>query len=629
MTIKSTEIVTIAALSILVGSLYIGPALAIKGYFERSGEEFTLAQFKTYRNSLLHYLPRAREVYDGNFPPADLSSDTRGQPTVMNTLTSTLFAASIFIARGNMNAAYLLTQFIFSAMAFVGFYLVGRTILESQLWSVLMALVGTLTPIPGKLPFYDWQGWSDFLAFFVKNFIPVVKTQFDKLYLAQIDNPLLTMPFYLITLAALYHFWKKPSAPRSVLAGSLIGLMFYIYFHFWVFIVVLAGILSVYVLFFESKNMPKLKNFGLLLATAALISIPYFINYVRFTQLPTATDYAERLGLAKGRIIGITPANVYDYIVYVLAIIAIYLLIFRKNKNKSIFLWGLCLAMAIVWNIQLVIGYVPVPHTWFKAISPMLFVIIFVLIRYGVGMIKTLNHGWKGAVSTSILILLCLVVVTKKAVNIFSIQEGIQPHLTEYYKFPGDIGASWLWINSNLKPELRIISPSTMNTFYLNTYTSARPFLPTGFTTLISTAEIESRYLTAHKLFAVPEAVFAKRLQRKLETGCVEYECPPDKDSNLNDSVWHIYGNYFAGKYGTFRNFLKGNNPLAIERARANKFDDLITLYRGWDTDWKNVAADYVYYGPWEKQIQPSLPTVKELKLVYQNPSVQIYNIAK
>ncbi|MEK7500836.1 MAG: hypothetical protein AAB642_01795 [Patescibacteria group bacterium] len=628
MTIKSIEVLTIAILSILVGSLYIGPALVIEQHFERSGKNFTLAQFKTYRNSLLHYLPRAREIYDGNFPPADLSGNTRGQPTVMNTLTSTLFAASIFIAQGNINTAYLLAQFIFSALAFVGFYLAGRTILGSRLWSVLMALTGTLTPIPGKLPFYDWQGWGDFLAFFVKNFIPVVKTQFDKLYLAQIDNPLLTVPFYLLTLAALYHFWKKPSAPRSVLAGSLIGLMFYIYFHFWVFIVVLAGILSAHVLLFESKNMPKLKNFGLLLATAALISIPYFINYVRFTQLPTAGDYADRLGLAKGRIIGITSANIYDYIVYVLAIIAIYLLIFKKNKNKSVFLWGLCLTMVTVWNIQLVIGYVPVPHTWFKTAGPVLFIIIFALLHE---MTKTLVIRWTkfNQISIVLLVLLSIVVTAKKVVNILSIRQNPQPHLIEYYRFPEDISLSWSWINKNLEPEPKIVSPSTMAAFYLNTYTSARPFLPTGFTALMSMKEIEERYLTAHKLFEVPEDALRQRLERRVPSGCIEYECPPDKDSNLNDSVWHIYGNYFASKYGTFRNFMKGNNPLVIERAKANKFDDLITLYRDWDADWKNVAADYVYYGPWEKQIQPSPPPAKELKLVYQNPSVQIYHITK
>ncbi|MBI4119964.1 MAG: hypothetical protein HY454_00700 [Parcubacteria group bacterium] len=632
MTTKSTEIIIIASLSILVGSLYIGPPLMIKEYFERSGEEFTLAQFKTYRNSLLHYLPRAREIYDGNFPPADLSGDIREQPTVMNTLTSTLSAASMFITKGNMNAAYLLTQFIFSALAFAGFYLVGRIILESRLWSVLMALAGTLTPIPGKLPFYDWRGWNDFLAFFVKNFIPVVKTQFDKLYLAQIDNPLLTVPFYLLACWSLYRFWKQPSYKKAVLAGLFAGLLFYIYFHLWVFWVVLIGILFGYAVAFERKNAVQLKSLALLTATTAVMAIPYFVNYFKFSQLPASQDYTFRLGLAQGRFIGINSANILDYLVYLLLIPAIYFICFRANSRKAVFLWSMCATMITVWNIQLLVGYVPVPHTWFKVIGPTMFIILFILAHDLIKKYQNRHVHLKKMV-VLLVVLLSVATVTKKIVNVLEIKKSIQPHLVMYYAFPNDITASWGWINNNLEPEPKLLSPSSMNSFYLNTYTSARPYLATAFTTLLSMKEIEERYLTAHKLFKVPEDILRQRLERKVPIGCLEYQCPPDKDSNLNDSVWHIYGNYFASKYGDFRHFLRGADsdaPDAIELAKLQKFDELIERYRLLKTDWKSSPADYAYYGPWEQQINSVRSDLDEnLTLIYKNPSVAIYRIKK
>ncbi len=56
----------------------------------------------------------------------------------------------------------------------------------------------------------------------------------------------------------------------------------------------------------------------------------------------------------------------------------------------------------------------------------------------------------------------------------------------------------------------------------------------------------------------------------------------------------------------------------------------LIKRYNNPSPNWRDVDADYVYYGPWEKQFgQPNLSQNKNLKIIYENPTVQIYKILR
>ena len=110
--------VLIAAFS--VGVLFILPPLGIWNHFSENNQSldaaqdkpFALATLSAYRDELYSYLPRAREIYDGHFPPAELSLDEQG-PTPFNALPSLFLAGLIAIFGGNINLAYLAAQFIF------------------------------------------------------------------------------------------------------------------------------------------------------------------------------------------------------------------------------------------------------------------------------------------------------------------------------------------------------------------------------------------------------------------------------------------------------------------------------------------------------------------------------------
>ncbi len=128
----------------LVGFLYIAPPLIIAGHLRDLGQPFIL-NFNVHRDDLF-YLGRAKEIYDGHFPPSDPFSDTQ-PPTVQNPLSSTIVAAFIWLTGGNVTTAYLLAQFILAPISFLIFYWLGQMLFKKFNWAILFAYIGVLTPI--------------------------------------------------------------------------------------------------------------------------------------------------------------------------------------------------------------------------------------------------------------------------------------------------------------------------------------------------------------------------------------------------------------------------------------------------------------------------------------------------
>ncbi len=624
--ISISELTLVFLSSLLVGWLYIGPPLMVRKNFVDSGHDFVLAQYKTYRDSMHVYLPRAREIYDGHYPPAELY-DSNKRSTIQNLLPTTLFAAFVFLFKGNVDYAYLGAQFVFVGIIFALFYVLGRILFNSRWWALFFSLVAVLSPIPLKLPFYKWRGLVEFQAFFVNNFFPFVRTQFDQLYFARIDEPLLTYPVYLSAILTFFVFWKKPTTTLAVLSGVLAGLLSYTYFHHWIYWMSVLLVLFGWVVFFGRTDRGKLKTYLILLFSTAVTLVPYFWQYLSFSKLATAPDFIFRAGVAYGRSLGLVKANIPDYLIYFLMAGLVYWIYWKHDNKKCVLFLGLIAGMFLVWNIQLVVGYLPVPHFFRRSISPILFIITFNVIC---DVVKMLGLKWRYLYKTSIIALtiLSLFIVTKKINNIFLIDCCIQKHIASYYKFPDEVAESWRWVNINLEGENSVLSPSTMTSFYLTTHTSMRPFLPTAFITMLSMAEMEERYLKSHRFFGVSDDIFSRRLGGKLESGCYEYECFPDKGSNLNDSFGDLYGNYVNSRFGSFKSFTDVSYIGPVYKKRQEIIEKMSERYAKVLPDRYGIDVDYVYMGPLEEQINKvDFSRYDNLKLVYKNPSVSIYEM--
>ena len=631
--VTKKELFLVGCIAIVAGFLFIAPPLALKHYFEASGKHFVLAQLKTYRDELYTYLPRAREIYDGHFPPAELSLDQQG-PSPLNALPSLVFSSFIFLSGGNINAAYLLAQFVFSAIIFILLYILGRLLLRSRPWAFLMATLGTLTPIlPGVFSFDFKNDPNVLFNFTIKQFVPIVNTQIDKLSLSRIDSPLLVLPFYLLSIIFFILFFRQPKFILTIFAGISAGILAYVYITTWIYWMIMLGIVFVLIFIFKRDDKLLIKNFILLFFVCALTLIPYAINYLRFKSIPFSEDISYRLSIFSGRELGIFSGNLLDYFVYILMAGAVFFVYFRKrgkissesdDKKEGLLFFGLIIAAAVVWNIQLVLGQSVFLPKWRYPISVALYLILFSLVCRWLEYFKS-NRRSLIRIGSITVVVLTLFVFIKYTYNSVSILIKPNHETLAYYEFSDDIIDSWDWINANIDGEPKILSPSYVTSIYLMTYTSARPFLPRGHLTLASNYELENRFLSARKLFNVPPDLLRQELEGKVKFDCSDSGCFPDIGINLNKTTFQLYGDGFKK---TFRQSLTSVGGTA--GMPAGKIDELMSRYQDVNTNLAVEESDYVYFGPWEKQLGALNPLSKhELDLKFRNDSVEIYKIVK
>jgi hypothetical protein len=594
-------------LSVLVGLLYIGPSLMVWKNFDESGLRFVSIQHKKNSPEIQQYLSRAREIYDGHFPPAEIYGS---QPavTMQNPFPSTLFSGFLFLFGGNVNLAHLTALFLFSAIIFVLFYLLGKEMFKGRIKSLFFAVVAVLTPIVNvakETPFFG--SFSDFKIRFLNSFLFFIKTQFAQLPLDRFDEPLLTYPIYLSAIIFFVIFWKKPSTVIAIFSGFFAGLLFFTYFHHWVYWTIVIGILFIYTFIFKRKENPDLfKNYLILLAVLVIMFIPYLLNYIAFNQMPSSNDFSFKVSTMRGHYFGIAKENIIDYLTYAVLGALVYLTYWKKDKNKAILFFGFILAMFAVWNVQLVTGVVPLQAFFRRTLVPIIFLIVFSLFYNWLSFLESKRQFVKKYI-TGVLICLIFFVAAKNINNIYSIGCCMQPHISEYSKLPSGVIESWDWINNNFDHEPKIISSSVLTSLYLPAYTSARPFLPTAYISMLGIEETDRRYLVSQKLFGV------------------------ESESIKNIDLDMLYGFYFLSKYGSFSDYFSTPADSIINRKKTEKIDQLTKDYFVLSSvKLADFDADYVYVGPWEKETsKKDFARDNNLEMIYKNSEVDIYKIIR
>ncbi|KKU94556.1 MAG: hypothetical protein UY24_C0014G0004 [Parcubacteria group bacterium GW2011_GWA1_48_11b] len=636
-------------LAFLVGVLYVAPELLIWNKLHSLGKPYVAIQLSHHGDEAQGTISRFREIYDGHFPPGDLFLDNANAPTPFGPIQvmPALMAGFIALFGGNINVSYLFATFILSPIVFLLFYWLGKVITGNRIYAVFFALLGVMTPIFRALP----RAFES-LALFFNNignyFIPLIRTPMAKLPLGRTEDPLLTYLVFLPAIAALLLFWKRPSWKTGAAVGSLIGLMFYVYFHYWVFLVVIAGLIGAYSLFkilphrlpadrhgqADKSNKNLFKSVLVLFAVLALVTIPYWVNYFNFKNSPTGEELTLRIGITKSHapfFIAGEP-EVLAYVFYALLAIVVYFVFYKRGqKNTAVLYWIFTAAMFIAWNIQVVTGFVPAADHWYRTIGAFFTVIVF---HAAFELLKKVNYK----VVAVVLIIGSSFLVIKKIVNALVFvnppPQFIDGKSFESRAFNPSIVESWDWINKNLPNEPKIISPSFITSMYLYTETSTRPYFVYGFNTSASNKLLEERFLTTYRLFNVKQEFLKRILELDYSNGpCSPEHCAdsPAKDMNefLNtvEVIPHLYFGYYANYY-----YDRGL-PQSVTTYRfvsKEKADELLARYPKVTANWEDIEADYVYYGPWERQItQIDLSKNPNLELVFKNQEVEIYKIKK
>ncbi len=602
---KRTFIFFLVGCAFLVGTLYVAPQLLIWKHLSGQNEAYLMSQFG---DEITAYIPSAHEVYDGHFPPADYFFDDL-KVSLFPPLPPLIFASFLFLLRGDVQLTYLLVIFLFSGIIFLLYYLLGRKVFQHGAWAVFFGFFCVLTT--ANIP-YAFFSPGNFLNIVGKNFIPLVQTPIDRLALVRFDEPLLTMPFLLATILSLFLFWREPGRKSALRAGALVGLLFYIYFHYWVYVVVVAGSLLLLALVTHKKDVWRLKCTLLLNAVYAVFSVPYFINQLAFSRTAGYNDFIHRVGIRmhEGRFFDF--ADYRYYIAYGVLALIIYALWFNTDRKRAELYFVFLFASFVVLNVQVVTGFVPEPDHWVKVLHV---VASLMAIDCLAEIVKRLFSAKKILV---VLVVLSFLLVGKKIINATYF---INPpaDVLPYYTFNQDIIDSWVWISNTLPHEPKIISPSFLTTDYLTSYTSARPYLPTGVKTLTTNKILEERFLTAYKLFNVsPETLRSRLTARPVEGNNNNNNWKtPDLLSRLNaDIPASLYYNYYTRDFG-------GSIP-------DQKVKELLGRYYDLNITWASIDADYVYIGPFERAlVSADFGGDGNFQLLFKNSSVEIYKIIK
>lgn len=602
-------------LAVVIGLLQILPGFFLRESIEQSGRAYLPLQMTHHGDSTIFYLPRAQEVADGHFPPSDPHiEENKSSAFVYPPLPQLVFGSLIALV-GDTTDAYMVLSFIFTALLFLSFYWMGYIFLNNRLGAVFIGVLGTLTPIAIHLPkaFFSPQLFADII---LKNFIPIVRTKLHDLFLARIDDPLLTLSLFTVTFTLLYLFWRKPTVAKAIGLGLCEGLLFYTYLYYWLFIAMMMASLLAYDIFFERR-----KNFicwVALFLTCALAAVPYILNSLEFRALPQAADVVARVGLESGR--GFRFSVWPDYLAYIGLGALTVLLLKGERLTKSFFLIALW-AMLLGWNLQIFIGFNVQPDHWPKAFGLPIFILSALLLanvlsRFSEQIKKLPRH-------TTVVVVMVLIslLIGKKAVNAFSF---IQPDevFETAYTFPADIMQSWRWLNEHTPKEAVILSNSFITSTYLSGYTATNPYLPQSQNTLASNYEIEQRFLTVNKIFGTSYAQMEMLLSPKGNLVCKE-TCAPHTTLNLVKTPFYLYSQVYNPQAKFDALVTKHNYALPAE-----KIKELLERYQGIKLDWSNFTGNYLYYGPWEREIAgENFQPRSNFELVYKEGEVEIYKL--
>lgn len=610
-----------------IGVLYVAPQLLIWRSLEKAGQPYVVIQLTHHSDEAYGHMAFAREIYDGRFPPGDLYFSEK-TPSLFSPfpIPYMLMAFFIWLFHGSVNAAYTAAHFVIPAVLFCLFVWLGLVVTRRQSWALAIGFVSMLTPIVNHLP-DAFRSVSNFLNIAVKNFYPLIKTPLPDLFLARTMDPLLTYLIFIPVITLLLIVWRTTGKKTAIWTGAAVGALYYTYFHYWVYITIVVGLLGLIALIQRKQSPERWRAMLWLAGVAALATIPYWINFFRYMVLPTAQEVTDGLGTMEySRSLRLLrPFSVlFDYVFYLVSGAVVYWLWWRKkeygDRQQAILYWVFLGAMFVAWNVQVVIGYVPQPDHWFRTFSPFIFVIgIHALYKF----LRRVNQR---AVAIG-LVVLSLLLVVKKINNVLIFVNPPAQTLADY-TFNPNIVDSWKWINEHVAGEPVIASPSFVSSLYFTTQTTVRPYLATRVNSSVANTVLEGRFLKTFKVFGVSTAMMERLLRSDSTELCSAFVDCTVPNTNDTQNWLKVPRNLYSSYY---RNRIDLDTEPVFRSITKEKATELVRRYQAMSAvSFADLEADYVYYGPWERQfVKTDLSYNPHLVLVYKNPEVELYQIKR
>src|SRR3989344_4178064 len=516
-----------------------------------------------------------------------------------------------FFGVSDIKQIFVWSDFIFPALIFLLIYILFWALTSEKAWSIFGGILFTAFPnlsaYASVLNPLHWKDLplSDVFGIVGRGFDPAVTRLFV---------PGAALPFFVLFLLLTQKLVSGSRKLLFVVASAVsYGLLFYIYFYYWVFATGLLGILFIFLLF--RKNAQR-KFIFLELLGGLVVGIPFWIRYYTASQASLAAELAQRSGLELGRFFRLTSLD--NLIFVIVASISLYFFVRRRYEIEKNVLFVLAAAwtMIAVLNIQLLTGFNVQPDHWGSRVNVYILVILAITILFWINKIFVAKYEKRAA--TVLIFLSALLLLT-------GFVSKTEQSWRDYsrYTLPTELTDSFDWINENIAPDSVFITPSSKMDHYLPLFTHTRIYMASACYTSASISEMEQRFLESYAFFGVKKNYLRQSLLMNLV-----------KSDNNNDilrkweldPVYMMYcDNYRAGGFignSLTRPVGEGiyNPLLAKYQALLNQPKSLIIK--------PTYQANYVYWGPYEKWLAPYGPEhYTNIKKVYSNNLVQIYAI--
>lgn len=627
----------VLAMALAAGLLYALPQVLLKKAAEREGRFFVLPNLNHLSDDALYYLPRAHEIYEGHFPSEINYPEYKDKAWfVFPPLPQMVTAGFLWLARGNVARAVIGLIFVFAVINFLCFYAVGVVLLRSRLGAAFLATLALLTHAALRMPavFYKKGVAMDLIA----NLVPRLHSPTGELALVRIDDPLLTMPLFLIAFLLLYRFMERQDTKRALALGAAVGTLTYVYLYYWVAIGAVAGIFFLYQCSAACriKSYAHLKPWGICAAVFGILFVPQIINFFMFRALPGAADYVMRKGIESGR--GFRFSVAEDYLYYaILGIVAFFLLRAKTEGKKTaptplLFIICSISAMFLLWNMQIITGFNIDADHWWKTSSPLLFILTALVGKAAYD--RFVRDSRFHRIVPLVLVMLMILIMGKKALNAAAFLHP-DAAVVESYSVPQTIAGSWQWMDTHLPPDATVVTNSMVSATYLTMFTSANPYLAQPINTLAPTAVLERRFASANKLLGATEEEMLARLADVSFASPADFcpePCARDSDHLRDRSEFSYEFRPHAFLYGT--TFSPRLSFDALTKSAAGTIpDDARARLRQYYRAYRPKPADfplhtYVYIGPWERLLSSQAGDVfVKSAPVFANEDVRIYRL--
>ncbi len=561
--------------ALIVGLIYVLPHIL---FIFEEGKDYHLF-FKTNEDSEL-YASRVREIYDGHYLISDPFIYENKHKPYNRTFLSEYLAGTLGKIFGlSIDNLFVLGDFIFPIIVFyLLFYFLNLLVRSPSL-----SLVGSMVILLAEFPY------SLYLLFklnIIGNFLTFSRP----------ISPQFHYIFFVSCLIFIYRSLVNEKGIDTLLAGLFLGLLFYVYPYFWSYIFAGLGVLFLYLLF--KKNFPQAKIIFFIFIEAILISIPFWINYLRLINLPFYNEIITRIAQRSYHILVFKE--------YILTLIIIIFILFYKNKDfKFFFLLSLLVGGLLCMNQQVITGWAFEPFHWHHLVNKQMTVITGIVILER--LIRTRRFKEK-FIRVFFIIGLTFSISMGIIIQVYSYEKNkyIQHQQQDLYE-------AFVWLQNNTEKEdvvltsgpVSLLIPAyTHNNVYWSSYI---------FEYANSDKEILERFFLLAKLLGMEEGEVIDYILTSRERG--------HSDFFGGRYGKPIYKKYSQGEQDTKVKLPKYLHDYIIQRYRTFKKEDMKTVLT-------RFRVDYLFYSPYERLLSKGrLKKEKFLDKVYDSGDIQVYKI--